>query len=218
MTPTDGCWRVDGRTVHWRFGWSVSPGRPAARSLARQWTEQLVREHELFAWTGIESAPSGVKPRFAGDVDADFSVSYSGAAVVVAVASGDGVGVDVEAAPFRALRSDALLRRMCSEREARRARAMEPQERAGHLAQLWTAKEAAVKASGRGLSHDFRTFEFDLPPHSHDLSAVAHLALTGERGVALSRVEIFDDLVRTFTAPSASYPGVAPHLTPEESR
>ncbi len=218
MTPTDGRWSAEGRTVYWRFGWSDSPERPAARLLARRWTEQLVREHELFEWMGIASARSGVKPQFAGSPDADFSVSYSGAAVMVAVASGAGVGVDIEAAPFRALRSDALLRRMCSEREADRARCLQPDERAAHLAQLWTAKEAAVKASGRGLSHDFRTFEFDLPAHSPGLAAVAHLALNGAHGVAVSRVEVSDDLVRTFATPAYPKSVIARHLSTEETR
>ena len=166
MTTTDGSWHAAGRVVHWRFGWADSADRPAASRLARAWVGELVREHGLFSWTGIEPARSGVKPRFAGDPDADFSMSYSGRAVMVAVGTGSGVGVDVEAAPFRALHSDALLRRMCSAREADLARVMAPDDRAGHLAQLWTAKEAAVKASGSGLAHDFRTFEFDLPPHT----------------------------------------------------
>jgi phosphopantetheine--protein transferase-like protein len=221
MTPTDGSWRVEGRTVHWRVGWSGSPERTAARALARQWTQQLVREHELFPWAGIDPAPPGVKPRFTGAPNADFSMSYSGAAVMVAVASGAGVGVgvDIEAAPFRALHSDALLRRMCSEREAASARAMPHPERIAHLAQLWTAKEAAVKASGAGLSHDFRTFEFDLPPHTPDLSAVAHVALTGARGTAVSRVEVLPDVVRTLDAPAA-YPTavIARQLLLEETR
>lgn len=218
MTPTDGRWSAEGRTVHWRFGWSDSPERPPARVLARRWTEQLVRRHRLFRWAGFESAQPGVKPRFAGRPDADFSMSYSGAAVMVAVATGGGVGVDVEAAPFRALRSDALLRRMCTPREAEHARSMEPDERVAHLAQLWTAKEAAVKASGEGLSHDFRTFEFDLPAHSPGLSAVAHLALTGAGGTVVSRVEVFDDLVRTLAAPAHSQSVIVRQLTPEETR
>lgn len=218
MTPTDGIWCAEGRTVHWRFGWSDSPERPAARSLARHWTQQLVREHGLFEWMGVASARSGAKPQFAGAPDADFSVSYSGAAVMVAVASGAGVGVDIEAAPFRALRSDALLRRMCSEREADRARSLPPDERAAHLAQLWTAKEAAVKASGRGLSHDFRTFEFDLPAHSPGLAAVAHLALTGAHGVAVSRVEVSDGLVRGYATPAYPKSVIARHPSTEETR
>lgn len=200
MTTTDGSWRAAGRAVHWRFGWADSADRIVASRLARKWVEELVREHDLFAWTGIEPARSGVKPRFAGGPDADFSMSYSGRAVMVAVATGTGVGVDVEAAPFRALHSDALLRRMCSPREADLARSMAPDDRAGHLAQLWTAKEAAVKASGAGLAHDFRTFEFDLPPHTPGLAAVAHLALALDGGVVVSRVEIADDVVRTAEA------------------
>jgi phosphopantetheine--protein transferase-like protein len=137
---------------------------------------------------------------------------------MVAVASGGGVGVDIEAAPFHALRSDALLRRMCSAREADRARAMTPVDRAAHLAQLWTAKEAVVKASGEGLSRDFRTFEIDVPRHSPGLSAVAHLALIGAGGTALSRIEVFDDLVRTFAAPTYSQSVIVRHPTPEEIR
>jgi len=216
---TDGSWRTAGRTVHWRFGWADSVDRAEASHRARGWVEELVREHELFAWSGIEPTLPGKKPRFAGRPDADFSVSYSGRAVMVAVGTGTGVGADVESAPFQALRSDTLLRRMCSPREADRARSLAHTDRAEHLAQLWTAKEAAVKASGRGLSHDFRSFEFDLPPHRPNLAAVAHLALALDEGTVVSRVEIADgpvqvpDLEPTFLRAAT---GRQP--TPEETR
>ena len=213
MTVSDGCWRFEGRAVHWRFGWTDTVEPRAASRVARRWVEDLVRENDLFAWAGIRSAPSGVKPRFAGGPNADFSIAHSGGAVMVAVATGTGVGVDIEAAPFRALHSDALLRRMCSPREADLARAMAADERAAHLAQLWTAKEAAVKASGRGLSHDFRSFEFDLPPHTPHLSAVAHLALALDDGYVVQRVEFADGVVRALDVPPHySRPASQPQL------
>jgi 4'-phosphopantetheinyl transferase len=215
----DGIWRAAGRTVHWRFGWDDAVERGAASRLARRWVEELVREHELFDWNGIQPARPGTKPRFTGRPDADFSVSHSGRAVMVAVSHGSGLGVDVEAAPFRALRSDALLRRMCSPHEAARARALAPDDRAEHLAHLWTAKEAAVKASGRGLSHDFRSFEFDLPPHRTDLSAVAHLALALGQATVVSRVEITDADVRpSDSEPTFSRAATASQSTIEETR
>lgn len=217
MTPIDGCRHIDGSAVHWRFGWVETVERAALSLLARRWVEDLVRERDLFPWSGIGAAESGRKPRFADGPDADFSISHSGRAVMVAVATGVGVGVgvDVEAAPFRAFDSDALLRRMCSPREAELARAVSGVERPGHLAQLWTAKEAAVKASGRGLAHDFRTFEFDLPPHTPDLSAIAHLALTDGRRTTVSRVEILTDRVETSAGrPTSSRPAAQPLLTP----
>jgi 4'-phosphopantetheinyl transferase len=140
--------------------------------------EHLVKDHALFPWRGIDAAPPGEKPRFTGAPDADFSISHSGRAVLVAVAEGRGVGVDVEAAPFRAFDSSALRARMCSDPELRRLREVQPDAQPATLAAWWTAKEAAVKASGRGLAEDFRTFEIIPAPSPADGPVAAHLAVT----------------------------------------
>lgn len=189
MTPTDGVWRDAGRDVHWGLGIPVCSSNAERSHIGRLWVEDLVRERELFAWEGVDDASSGIKPRFSGHPDADFSISHSGSIVLVAVASGSGVGADVEAAPFRAFESDALRRRMCFTAEAEQAASMTAAARMRYLAQLWTAREAAVKASGRGLAHDFRTFEFDLGDPGSSLSAVGHLAITYESGAAVARIE-----------------------------
>ena len=86
---------IAGRRVIWRIGSAADAGVTASR-LARACVQDLVRDHGLFPWRGIEQDDTSTKPRFAGAPDADFSISHSGAIVLVAVAEGAAVGADIE--------------------------------------------------------------------------------------------------------------------------
>lgn len=155
LRASEGCLQTRGGVVRWRLG--VRDPAEAASTVARAWVEEIVRTHGLFAWTGFAAVPPFSKPRLASD-GADFSVSHSGGFVLVAVGVGVRVGVDVEAAPFEAFRSAALRRRMLTPAEHDRLARVPTDARLPHLARVWTAKEALVKASGEGLRRDFRRF------------------------------------------------------------
>jgi 4'-phosphopantetheinyl transferase len=136
-----------GAAVRWRFGEFAGEDAldPPTRSrVARAWIEEIVRSHpdEFGQWRGFGDTSSRGRPRLLDD-DCDASISHSGGVLVVAVAQGAKIGVDVELAPFDAFGSRAL------------AGMPEPQRRRA-LARLWTAKEAIVKADGRGLAIDLR--------------------------------------------------------------
>lgn len=186
---TGGIASIAERDVHWRFGW-VTDGDPS--SVARRWLEELVETHRLFAWRGLAAPARGGKPHLRGAPDADASISHRGGALLVAVGRGAGIGVDVEPAPFGAFDSRALLRRMCTADELERLLGAPADEVTRAAAALWTAKEAAVKATGRGLAHDFRSFHISPPvaPASPHARAVAHLAVADGTTITLRRLDV----------------------------
>jgi 4'-phosphopantetheinyl transferase len=121
----------------------------------------------LGGYVGIEPAavafggePRG-KPRLEPDDALRFSVSHSGELALVAVASEREVGVDIEwmGQPRDAL---GLARRwFTSSERAAIEEAPEP-DRLAVFYRHWVAKEAFVKATGRGLSASLRSFEVEL--------------------------------------------------------
>lgn len=171
-------WIVGGAPVWWRLGRA-----PDARGAAHAWVEDIVRRETPWPWRGIARTNPRAKPRLAGDTDLDFSLSHSGEFVLVAVAQGVAIGADIETAPFRAFGSAALRRRMLAPAEEHLGDAPDDPSARAALARVWTAKEAFVKATGEGLSRDFRTFR---APHGSsvrttpDAAAIACLCALAE--------------------------------------
>ena len=62
----------------------------------------------------------------------------------------------------RRLRHRDLAERFFGEAEVRALRGLAPEKQAGRFLELWTLKEAYLKASGRGISVPLRGFEFQL--------------------------------------------------------
>lgn len=85
------------------------------------------------------------------DCPADFSISHAAGAVVCAISLEDRVGLDIE--PYAALPPRDLRAVMGEEEWADIMEAKVPTLRG---LQIWTSKEAALKADGRGLSLDPR--------------------------------------------------------------
>lgn len=183
-----GMTRLAGRDVHWRLGWALPGADPSAT--ARAWLAELATVHGLFEWAGIGPARPWTKPRLAGDPDADASISHSGRAVLVAVMRGRGLGADIELAPYRAFSAPTLLGRMCTPAERAALMAQPPAERRFHAAALWTAKEALVKATGRGLAHDLRTVHVAQAPAPAGAVATAHLAVADGAHTALAALDV----------------------------
>lgn len=98
------------------------------------------------------------KPRLEPRSPLRFNLSHSGDVALLAVASERELGVDVEELD-RSRDVDALARRMLL--AAERAAVAEADDRALAYYRHWVAKEAYVKATGRGLA-SMRSFEVAL--------------------------------------------------------
>lgn len=104
-------------------------------------------------------AGDGGKPRIEGARSLAFNVSHTRGLVAVAVADIGDVGVDVE--QLRDRNVDRLARRALGNGEAEFVKAAAGDERMRRFYDLWTAKEAWLKARGTGISFDLRGFEID---------------------------------------------------------
>lgn len=124
--------------------WQESQGRILGRLLLRQGLARLGFQGlaDLRGWR-LDALG---RPRLEG-LPADFSISHTKGLAVCAICPGGRVGVDVEP---RALTNAERLRTFFGKAEWDEIKAAVDPPRAAAL--LWTAKEAALKADGRGLS------------------------------------------------------------------
>jgi 4'-phosphopantetheinyl transferase len=115
------------------------------------------------AWQ-FEKTPSG-KPRLLGE-SADgrsFSLSHTRGMVACVVASGAEVGVDVECVD-RDVDAGAIAARFFAPAEAAQLTALEDDARRERFFDLWTLKEALVKALGRGMAVSMKSLAFTVGP------------------------------------------------------
>ena len=94
-----------------------------------------------------------------------FSLSHTRGLVACGVAAGREVGLDVERTD-RELDIDGLAEQFFSSCEVNALRRYDGESRKVAFIELWTLKEAFVKAIGRGLSQPLNTFTFDLDRES----------------------------------------------------
>jgi 4'-phosphopantetheinyl transferase len=88
-----------------------------------------------------------------------FNLSHTHGLVACAIASGSDVGVDVESVDRQV--GDGVAERFFSESENADLRGRAPgRDHAHRFFELWTLKEAYVKAIGKGLSHPLDTIVF----------------------------------------------------------
>jgi 4'-phosphopantetheinyl transferase len=92
----------------------------------------------------------------------EFSLSHTDGMVACAVA-GRAVGVDVERLD-RVPDFDALAASVCSTAERERLAGLEPARRRERFIELWTLKEALLKATGVGVSFPIDQIGFDIRP------------------------------------------------------
>jgi len=90
-----------------------------------------------------------------------FNLSHTRGMVVFAVVRELDIGVDVESAARR-LRHRELAERFFGEDEVKTLEALAPEEREGRFLELWTLKEAYLKARGSGISIPLRSFQLQL--------------------------------------------------------
>lgn len=149
-------------TEHWRFGpvqvqalahVPGQPGEPQVRDLLADWlgnpgtAPPLVRD----GWG---------RPRLqAPYADHDTGWSHSGERLLLALGRDVVLGVDLERSRPRP-RALELAARYFAPAEAARLRALAPAQREPAFLRLWCAKEALLKAHGRGLAFGLHRLEF----------------------------------------------------------
>jgi 4'-phosphopantetheinyl transferase len=127
-------------------------------------------------------AAAGGKPELVGPPEGAglrFNLSHTEGLVACAVVRGVDVGVDVEAA--RRLRDPlALAERFFAAAEVAALRDLAPPALRDRFLELWTLKEAVLKALGRGIAGGLRTVRVELDGAAPEV----HLegALAGEAG------------------------------------
>jgi 4'-phosphopantetheinyl transferase len=108
-----------------------------------------------------------------------FNLSHTHGLVACAIAPGVDVGIDVERVDRRVAAEEIATRFFSAGERADLARCP-AEERARRFFELWTLKEAYIKAIGKGLSHSLNTFGFALnepgsigfvPPPDVDMAA-----------------------------------------------
>lgn len=92
--------------------------------------------------------------------DLQFNWSHSGALALVAIARGVIPGVDIEQ-PRDGVKVLEIAQRFFSPREAETLAACEGNEREALFYRLWCAKEAVLKALGRGLAFGLERVSFE---------------------------------------------------------
>jgi 4'-phosphopantetheinyl transferase len=103
------------------------------------------------------------KPMMAGGLPAlQFNVSHSEDCVAVAVSRNQPIGIDIEA--MQPESGPGIIQDVLSEGERNRLANVPPSQQWFHFIRMWTAKEAAAKALGLGLSLDFSTIDVILDP------------------------------------------------------
>jgi len=113
---------------------------------------------EPAAWR-FETTRSG-KPRLAGGASREFNLSHTRGLVACAIADPE-IGIDLEVRDTRSSRY-ASVERSCAPAEREWLARSEGDEKALRFLELWTLKEALLKAMGGGLDRPFGSLAFDL--------------------------------------------------------
>ena len=99
------------------------------------------------------------KPYLKDYPDVHFSLSHSGNMAVLAISDSE-VGIDVQE---RRGYQEKVVKRFYHESEIAVIEAIsDPAEKANCFYQMWTAKEAYIKYTGKGMGQDLRSFGVDL--------------------------------------------------------
>ena len=159
-----------------RWAWLPLARRAPAEPVARQWIGGLLgRAPEALPLT---RNPHG-RPMFGPPLQhLDCNWSHSGDGLLVVLAEERCVGIDLEWVKPRP-NALALARRYFHASEAAWLAAMQPPEREAAFLRLWCAKEAMLKAHGRGLAFGLDRLALQAGPGGLQVSSCA-----GELGAA----------------------------------
>lgn len=150
---------------------------PQAQSAAgRELLRGLIEQTGWAEWTCVDHSASG-RPVLRGRPDVGVSISHSGTWVMAGVARQADIGVDVETVTA-VFDQPALERMACSPNERRDLRGRDRLARRHVIADLWTEKEAILKARGVGLLAD--------PRHAASVEAELFRVASASTGVSAS--------------------------------
>jgi 4'-phosphopantetheinyl transferase len=143
--------------------WTLDTGTRdarAVRAVARATLQRLLHRYggDLPIEIGIGSHGKPFAPALPW---LDFNLSHAGSHVALAFARDQALGVDIEECA-RKVSVDGVSRRFFSAPEAAAIARLAPDGRSAAFLQLWTHKEAVLKALGEGLSFGLDRVEFDL--------------------------------------------------------
>ena len=121
-------------------------------------------DREPRSWR-FDKTPNG-KPflRDAGNFSASFSLSHTRGMVACAVTGGADVGVDVESVD-RDVDAAAIAARFFAPEEAAQLMTLDSDARRARFFDLWTLKEALVKALGTGMATALNRLAFTVDPN-----------------------------------------------------
>jgi 4'-phosphopantetheinyl transferase len=131
------------------------------RALSRHAAPSAAKPEDWRFWCDPLNKPH-IVPEQAGEPPLQFNLSHCRLAVAVAVARGTAIGVDVEDRR-RPVDHHEIARRFFAESEVEMMWALGPTKAAVRFFELWTLKEAYLKALGKGLTRPLQSvvFRFD---------------------------------------------------------
>lgn len=144
----------------WRFS-VVADSPRAIGAAARETLLRLLAGYAGFAQAPVIAYGPHGKP-YAPDLpDLDFNLSHAGNEVLFAFARRQALGIDLER-DGRRLSIDGIARRFFASAEADALERLGECARRDAFLQLWTAKEAVLKALGEGLQFGLDRLEFSV--------------------------------------------------------
>nr|WP_049621293.1 4'-phosphopantetheinyl transferase superfamily protein [Frateuria defendens] len=165
MEPTDG--QVPAKVaetlgddeVHvWRLAYDRHQGREPLRAVLAAYLDCPPHAVQL---TQSEYGRPALAAEHGGTLD--FNWTHSGDQALIALARGIAPGIDLERLRPRPHALD-IARRFFHAEEAANLIGLDPAQRDAAFLRLWTAKEAVVKALGRGLAYGLHRLSIALLP------------------------------------------------------
>lgn len=104
------------------------------------------------------------KPYLLPPAALEFNVSHSGGALLVGISRTQALGVDIETVGRRRPALD-LAQRFFAAEESAALRELAPERQQPAFLELWSCKEAVVKALGRGIGFGLSRLSFGLDEH-----------------------------------------------------
>jgi 4'-phosphopantetheinyl transferase len=158
QTPADIAQHLLDDEIHvWRLGYRRELGRAPLRALLAAYLGEP--PESLLLIDGEHGRPALAAPH----ESLAFNWSHSGDWALLAIARGIAPGIDLERWRQRPHVLEIAQRFFCAE-EAAALAMLDAGQRTSAFLELWTAKEAVLKALGRGIAFGLERLRFTVPP------------------------------------------------------